>query len=156
MTFITIGQYFNKLQSAILALVIIPLLVFAALYFYLSGTYADPRSEYLILIPVALLDWVMALVIFNKKIKSVRNAQGLGTKLDKYFKITIVRFSILSSASLVLALGLYLTGNDVFTLMYFAGMVLTGVLWPTSRKVSDDLQLRGDERQMVYYKQDKF
>lgn len=157
MHFITIGQYFNKLQSVLLFVLIAPLLVFIALYFRVSGTPPDPRPEYFILLPaIAGLDWLIAMVIFNKKIKSVRNAQGLGSKLDKYFQLTIVRYSILSAGSLIMALGLYVTKSDIFTWIYVAGWVLPAILWPTGRKISDDLALKGDEREMVHYKKDMF
>jgi hypothetical protein len=63
---------------------------------------------------------------------------------------------MLSSASLILAVGLYLSNSNVFTALYLAGLVLSGILWPTDRKVSADLRLRGDEREMVYFKKDKF
>jgi hypothetical protein len=157
MNFLTIGQYFNKLQSALLFILIVPLLIFTTLYLFAHGMAEDQLSEYYIVISAAVvLDWFMAVVIFNKKIKSARNQQGLGAKLDKYFKLTIVRYSVLSSASLLLAVGLYLSGSDVFMAMYMVGLLIAGILWPTSRRVSDDLKLRGDEREMVYYKKDTF
>ena len=157
MRFITITQYFNKLQSVLLVLLIVPLLIFTGLYFF-SGEIAPDRSmEYLVIIPLlVLLDWLIASIIFNKKIKSVRNAQGLGAKLDKYFHITIVRYCFLSAASLVMALGFYLTGSDLFIGLYVVGLLWSGFLWPSARRVCGDLKLRGDEYEMVYYKRDQF
>ena len=157
MTFITIGQYFNKLQIVFLVLLMVPLLAFIALYFVSGETTQDVRMEYYVIIPsLFLLEWSLAMIMFNKKIKSVRKAQGLGPKLDKYFGLTIVRFSLLSSASLILAVGFYLSKSDVFTALFAAGLVFAGILWPTSGKVTNDLQLRGDEREMVYFKKDTF
>ena len=157
MDFITITQYFNKLQSALFLLLIAPLLVFIALYVFVNGMPPDPRSEYFIIFPaVVLTDWLMAVIIFNKKIKSVRNEQGLGAKLAKYFSIAIVRYSLLSAGSLILALGLYLSGSDLFIVLYAVGLVLSTIVWPTGRRVCHDLRLKGDEREMVYYKKDNF
>jgi hypothetical protein len=157
MNFITIGQYFNKLQSALLALMIVPLLVFIALHVFFADVPSDPGIEYFVFIcPVVVLDWLMAMILFNKKIKSARNAQGLGAKLDKYFGLTIVRFSFFSVGSLLTAVGFYLSASDVFTGIYLMGMVLSAFFWPTSPKVSRDLRLRGDEREMVYFKKDQF
>ena len=157
MRFFTITQYFNKLQSVLFILLIVPLLVFTALYFFMSDIAPLPQKEYYIVIPLTvLLEWLLAVIIFNKKIKSARNEQGLGAKLDKYFGITILRYGFLSSASLILAAGFFLSGNDIFTTLYLAGLVFTGILWPTTRKVSNDLRLRGDEREMVYFKKDNF
>lgn len=157
MSFLTIGQYFDKLYSLLFLLLIVPLLIFTALYFFVTGPLPEPPLEYtLVLSAVVTLDWLMAMIIFNKKIKSARNGQGLAVKLDKYFKITIVRYGLLSSASLMLAGGWVLSRSDVFTGMYLSGLVLAGVLWPTPGKVCGDLSLRGDERVMVYYKKDSF
>ena len=157
MNFLTIGQYFNKLYSLLFLLLIVPLLIFTTLYLLVTGPLPEPPLEYtIVLSAVVALDWLMAMIFFNKKIKSVRNGQGLGAKLDKYFKITIVRFSLLSSASLMLAAGWFLSRSDIFTAMYLSGLVLAGVLWPTPGKVCGDLALRGDERVMVYYKKDRF
>ena len=158
MNFISITQYFNKLHSALLGLLIVPLLVFIALYFFLNGSPPSPRNAYLIMIvsSAMLMDWWVAMLIFNKKIKSARNEQGLGRKLDKYFQITIVRYSLFSSGSLIMALGLYLSRNDIFAGLYLAGLVVAGILWPTGAKACSDLRLRGDEREMVYFKKDVF
>jgi hypothetical protein len=157
MDFISITQYFNKLQSALFLLLIGPLLVFIVLHFYLGETAADVRIDYVVAISVAVVaDWLVAAILFNKKIKSVRNAQGLGAKLDKYFGITIVRFAFLSSASLLMALGFYLSGSDVFTTIYLLGLIISALVWPTSPRVCRHLRLRGDEREMVYFKKDTF
>ena len=157
MSFLTIGQYFNKLQSALLLILLVPVMIFTAIFFLTSEMPQDTALEYYVVFTVAvMLDWCMALIIFNKKIKSLRNQQGLGAKLDKYFRLTIVRYSILSSASLVLAVALYFTGSDVFMALYLIGLVLAALLWPTPGRVAGDLKLRGDEREMVYYKKDVF
>lgn len=157
MNFITIGQYFNKLHSALFLLLTVPLLVFITLYFSPAEMPPDPRMEFLIGLPsAALADWLLATIFFNKKIKSARNAQGLGAKLNKYFEITIVRYGLVSAGSLILAVGLCLTESDIFTGVYLAGLAGSAVLWPTSRKVARDLALRGDEREMVYFKKDAF
>ena len=163
MNFISITQYFNKLHSALFALMIVPLLLFIALYFLLPEMPPVPRTEYFILreycimiVSAVLVAWLMATIIFNKKIKSARNEQGLGAKLDKYFQITIVRYRLLSTASLLMAFGLYLTRSDIFSGLYLAGLIVSAVLWPTGRKVTHDLRLKGDEREMVYFKKDAF
>jgi hypothetical protein len=157
MSFLTIGQYFNKLQSALLLLLMAPLLLFIALHVYISATPSDLRREYFVFtcLPV-VLDWLVATILFNKKIKSVRNVQGLGAKLDKYFCLTIVRFSFFSAGSMLIAVGFYLSASDVFTGIYLVGLALSLFFWPTSQRVSRHLRLRGDEREMVYFKKDRF
>lgn len=157
MNFITITQYFNKLYSVLFALLMVPLLIFIALYFFINGLPSSSPVEYIIVILIAtLLDWSAAWLIFDKKIKSLRNEQGLGGKLDKYFQVTVVRYGLLSSGSFMLAAGLYLFRNDLFTVTYLGSLILACILWPTGRKVCRDLRLKGDEKEMVFFKKDVF
>jgi hypothetical protein len=157
MNFFTIAQYFNKLNSVLFLLMMMPLLGFIAIYFFPNPSPAGPWDNTVIgIFSLVTLGWILAKIRFDKKIKSVRNAQGLGTKLDNYFEITIVRYSFLSAGSLLLALGLYLSDNDVFAVVYFAGLVLSALHWPTAGKACRDLKLKGDEREMVYFKKDRF
>ena len=157
MSFITISQYLNKLQILFFLLLMVPLLVFIAVYFFIPDKPADPRMEYFILIPsAAFLDWLLAMILFDKQIKSARNAQGLGAKLAKYSEITTVRYCFHCCAGLILALGLFLSASDVFTVFYMASLGLSLLYWPTGRRVSRELMLKGDEREMVYFRKDKF
>jgi len=157
MSFISIHQYFNKLQIVFLVLLMAPLLTFIVLHVLPEQDQPYAGMVYYVIIPsVAIIDWIMAIITFNKKIKSARIAQGLGAKLDKYFHITIVRYSLLASSGLILAVGFYLTGNDTFTGIYLATLFYSAFLWPTGPRVSADLRLKGDEREMVYFKRDKF
>jgi hypothetical protein len=158
MNFITISQYFNRLQILFFILLMMPLLVFIAVYFFLPDNPADDRMEYLIIIipTAALLDWLVGIIIFNKKIKSARKAQGLGAKLEKYFEITIVRYCFLSSVGMILAVGFFLSASDVFTALYLLNLLMSILYWPTGPKVSRDLMLKGDEHEMVYFKKDRF
>jgi hypothetical protein len=156
MNFITIGQYFNKLQIVFFILLILPLLVFIAIHFLNIEPLREASPEILTLIPfLALLEWFLAIVIFNKKIKSARNQQGLGAKLAKYFNITIVRNSFLASSGLMLAAGYLITHNDAFTGLYVVNVILTLFFWPSGPRVAGELMLKGDERDMVYFKKDK-
>lgn len=156
MNFLTISQYFNKLQILFFVLLILPLLVFITLYVFVDKN-SVVRFEYYILIPsLALIEWMMAIIFFNKKIKSARAEQGLGAKLDKYFYITIVRYSFLAASGLILAIGYFLTRSDMFTIMYLASLLFSFLYWPTGPRVAAELMLRGDEREMVYFKKDSF
>lgn len=157
MNFITISQYFNKLQILFFVLLMMPLLIFIAVYFFFPDNPADYRMEYFIIIPAAaFFDWLVGIIMFNKKIKSARKAQGLGAKLEKYFEITIVRYWFLASAGMILAVGFFLSASDVFTALYLLNLIMSVLYWPTGPKVSRELMLKGDEREMVYFKKDRF
>lgn len=157
MQFLTIGQYFYKLYNAVLLILLVPIVAFIMVYFQVSGALAPAQQSYALLITLALivlLAWIVIFIFFNKKIKPIRTGQGLRIKLEKYFYLTIVRYLILSIGCMVLAFGFHQTADDLFTGMFVLNLVLAGVLWPTAAKTSKDLKLRGDEREMVFYKKD--
>lgn len=159
MDFLTIGQYFNKLFSALLVILLAPIVAFIVIY--LGPGPADPDGTSLtlsgfLMLAIVVIDWLIIFISFDKKIKSIRNGQGLRIKLEKYYRLTIVRYMLAAGGCLVLASGFYFTGDDVFTGIFVASLVATAALWPTSPKVCNDLKLKGDEREMVYYKKDDF
>jgi uncharacterized membrane protein YoaK (UPF0700 family) len=107
-------------------------------------------------ISITITLWMLLIFFYVKKIKSARKGQGLREKLEKYFRLTIVRYSLIVVASLMLAGGFYQTRSDIYTLGFVSYLILAGVIWPTASKVSRELKLRGDEREMVFFKKDKF
>lgn len=157
MQFTSIGQYFYKIYSALLMILLLPIFTFTAVYLTLPDVSLWQRSNVFLLgtVLLVLCFWLIGFTFFVKKIKSIRLRQGLGLKLEKYFYITIVRYMLCMIACLILALGFYLTGDDRLTNLFAVNLLALGLLWPTSGKVCNDLKLRGDEREMVYYKKDQ-
>jgi hypothetical protein len=157
MKFIFIGQYFYKLYSTVLCIVLLPLFTFIVAYAFSPPPIPSQHSFLLLsaLAAVVISDWLTVFIFFNKKIKSIRHHQGLRLKLEKYFHLTIVRYILIGSGGMVLALGFFITGNDLFTALFVINLLLAGLIWPLPPKVSNDLALRGDEREMVYYKKDE-
>lgn len=158
MQFITIEQYFYKLYNALLFILLVPIFGFIFVYFQPSAVNTIQESFHLRLqfSAIIVIDWLVMFYLYNKKIKSIRKGQGLRIKLEKYFDLTIVRFMIIISGSLILAVGFYFRRDDFITGLFALNLILAGILWPLPSKVCNDLKLKGDEREMVYYKKDYF
>jgi hypothetical protein len=157
MDFTSINEYFYKFSSTLLVILLLPISTF--IFFLLSSgpAQAFPLSgHYAIIAATVILLWIINFIFFNKKIKSVRKRQGLREKLEKYFVITIVRFSIFGLCALILSVAFFFSRDNFFTIAFIFQLLLCGILWPRAAKVSGDLKLRGDEREMVYYKKDSF
>jgi hypothetical protein len=159
MEFITISQYFYKLYNVLLLVLLIP--IFAFIFIYVWVAPVDFHS-YLLwpyrigLTTLVAVDWLVMLFFHSKKMKSIRNDQGLRTKLEKYFQLTIVRYTAVGFGCILLAVGFYLIHDDFITGLFALNLISLGFLWPTASKVCNELKLRGDEREMVYYKKDSF
>jgi hypothetical protein len=159
MEFITINQYFYKLYAAVLVILLLPILAFITAYFqYTSFEFQQAQSLTVLfqLAGVATFCWAVLLVISVKKIKSIRHAQGLRAKLEKYFYLTIVRYMLIALGSLTLAFGFLTTRDDRFTGIFVVNLILAVAIWPRPARVCRELKLRGDEREMVYFKKDSF
>lgn len=157
MEFTSITEYFYKIYSRTTLIILLPAVAFVFTYLQPAQSRDDRAQHFTTLLITATLlifAWAVVFIFFNKKIKTVRKRQGLREKLEKYFLITTVRYSVFSACSLLLALMFYLTRVDLFVLAFLVQIVVCVFVWPTPAKVSGDLRLKGDEREMVYYKKD--
>ena len=143
---------------------LIPLLAFVALYWQMQiGNIegALKQDEYLtqiLLIALSFLvltDWTISIILFQRGVRAARTLDSLGKKLDRYFTFTLLRFSLVVSGSVGLAIGFYLTESQVFTILFGSSLALLLLFWPTPSKACDDLELKGDERTLVQFKKDK-
>jgi hypothetical protein len=156
MEYFTIGQYFTKLHIRLLMIVLILIIAFVAAYLLTASELeSNPWLTLTQIASIIAVNWGIAFLYYLKKIKSIAKDQGLGLKLTKFFYLTIVRYIIIALGCLFLLYSFYLTHDDIITGIFAANLALMGVLWPTSPKVCRDLKLRGDEREMVYYKKDQ-
>jgi hypothetical protein len=157
MQYHSLTEYFYKCYSMTMLIVLMPIFVQIMLYLGPSTDETTIAEEpvLFVLISIAIIAcWSMLALYSNKKIKSLRNRQGLGEKLDKYFHLTIVRFLFLSIAGLIFAFGFFIAHNDVFTIGFVFNLLISAMLWPFPGTVCRQLKLKGDEREMVYHRRD--
>jgi hypothetical protein len=156
MEYFTIGQYFTKLHIRLLMIILVLIIMFVGAYFL---TTFDPEPQPWLtrteMLSISIADWLIVFLYYLKKIKSIAKDQGLGLKLTRFFYLTIVRYIIIAFGCLFLVYSFYISKDDVITAVFVGNLLLMAVLWPTSAKVCKDLKLRGDEREMVYFKKDE-
>lgn len=163
MKYNSIREYFYKFHNLLFTIILVPLLAFVLLYWMIQqgevvGPMRDDEDVKQLLVigfgAMACLDWLISFVFFNQGLHAARKLVSLGERLDKYYSISLVRFLIIISGSLGLAIGFYLTEDQRFTLFSGINLLLLLLVWPRSVKVCNDLQLRGDERKMIHQKKD--
>lgn len=157
MEFFTINQYFNKLYSVLLSILLFPIALFCILFIATDTPFDHPFPVAMRYVWYAIVftDWIFVIVLFNKKIRIIRNVQGLGMKLQMYYRLTIVRYALGASGGLALAIGYFLTGDTYLTILFVSSLLVMVAMWPRSGKVCHDLKLKGDEREMVYFRKDQ-
>ena len=163
MNYSSLREYFYKLHNLLYGIVLIPLLAFVVLYWQMQtgnihGVLRQNEYQNQVLLIalsfIVLIDWMISLIMFKRGLKATRTLDSLGKKLDRYYLFTVLRFGLIVSGSLGLAIGFYLTENQLFTILFVSSFAMLIFFWPTPAKVCNDLLLKNDERTLVLYKKD--
>jgi hypothetical protein len=164
MNFSSLKEYFFKLYNAAMRRMLFPLATFLGIYYlFLSGLispFIQDESMINIMLMVYPTIILIALTIVHLGIRKLLKANtdivGLGKKLDLFYEVTRRKMKMMLQVSVFTATGFLLTGHEWFSL-YFAGIILWFFFqWPSPRKASRLLKLKGDERSMVMTKGEAF
>jgi hypothetical protein len=164
MNFSSLKEYFYKLYNSGMKHMLVPILVFLGLYYiFLSGIISPflVQEEVVIALLIAYpVVVVVALTIVHlgiqRRLKANSNLVGLGNKLDFFYELTRTKMKAALWISMFIASGFLLTAHAWFSI-YFSCVFLWFLFqWPSPRKASNQLKLRGDERKMVMTKGEAF
>ena len=86
----------------------------------------------------------------RKRLKGVVTSD----KMDKYYYLSLGRIMTGALASVVVAIGLLLTGSEIFSVFFLGILLWMTYQWPTPKRMCAELLLKGDEREMVLYKRE--
>ena len=164
MNFSSIREYFYKLNSRCYIFVLVPLAAFIFIYFYREERKALPPIQdawigQIILIGACLITLINLTTVHwlsRKRLRTYALLVGLGNKLDKYYEIILLRFNASCITALLMAVGALLTENENFGFCFIIILLWMALQWPTSRKACRELELKGDEYEMVFYKKESF
>jgi len=163
MKFNSVKEYFLKLNNTGYQLMMVPLILF--IYFYTQSYFLHsqpliepPMGDYLLLILIGLSVAVLTIVQIKsaKKANRIATEVGLGIKLEKLGTVLIARMVWKAAITLLMPIGLVVTGNQLFSVLFGITLAWFFLQWPTPGRVSELLKLRGDEREMVLSKGEAF
>ncbi|NOS56338.1 MAG: hypothetical protein HOP37_08800 [Cyclobacteriaceae bacterium] len=164
MNYSSLREFFYKLYNICLLMMFLPIGTFLVIYYLLLTNQISPsiQSEQveqiiLIVFPIlAVLDLTIVHLVVRRKFSLLNREISLGVRLEKYFSVAVIRLSAIVATSLFMAAGLFLTGSEWFAIFFLVLVIWLAFQWPTPRRVSKDLKLRGDEEQMVLTKGEAF
>jgi hypothetical protein len=155
MKFQSVKEYFYKLNTIGFILLLVPLVVFIFLY-YLPTDRAilikDWRVDVLLLgmfSLVFILDLTIVQWLWKEKIRKLTKVIELASKMDGYFMASIRRLASYSVCSLLMALGFFLTADQLFTGLF---LIVAGFMFlhrPSRNSFCATLNIRGTERDMI-------
>ena len=164
MNFISLREYFYKLANRCYLLVLLPLSVFIYIYYQLLSRKIESLTQDELLVTdilaaavgLSLINLTTVHWLSKRRLKKYAAEIGLGHKLDRYLEIIMLRIGACSASSLLMAIGLLITGSEWFAVVFIVILFWVLLQWPSSRKACRDLRLKGDEYEMVLLKKDKF
>lgn len=155
MKFSTVREYFQKLHNILSAIVLVPVLCFG--YIYLEAGYGSgpmPVPERGDILSYVLISLQMALVIaslgmFSKRLHAVRKIETLRGRLDAYGRAIVIRFVFMTVIAFLGVAGLLFTANPIHVGLFVLLMIVLSFWWPSPHKLSRDLRLGREEREVV-------
>lgn len=162
MEFLSIKEYFYKLNTIGFILLLLPIGLFIFLYFHLIShpPIITDKSHVLTIAGFMLAAFLIALTIvhwvFTAKIRRLKRSLELANKMDGFFRVTLIRMAVYSCCSLVMAAGFFLTGNAGFTAMFILLLLLTSFQWPSPASFCRHLGLGHIERDMIMNNRDLY
>ena len=158
MKYNSIGEYFYKLSNRCLALILLPILTILSTYLVLlyfnRSTFLFnwdwPTWKIMILevgIIMALLSFVMVMVI--AKLKRLAPEPSLGKRLSGYISIVMLRSWSFSFMLLTIGLITFMTSDLIFLYPLPGVALLFLIYWPSPARMSTDLRLKPEERDII-------
>jgi hypothetical protein len=164
MNFSSLREFFYKVYNICLIVMFIPIAVFLAAYYLLltnkvSAIVVEENMLNTILVTFPIIAIFILTIVHlqaGKRFSRLMPEPSLGIRLEQYFPIAFLRIAGVVISSTLMALGLFLTGNEYFTIYFSVLLIWLFFIWPTPTRVSKDLKLKGDEQKMVLTKGEAF
>ena len=159
MRYNSIGEYFYRLSNRCLVLALIPVILVWIAYlinqYFLSGLpWLQPGQKILLIaiggvgIIIILIFWVQAGVV-KSKLKKILTEPSLGVKIKQYIPIVLIRFRSFSFMLLMIGLSVFLTAELLFLYLLLVPLLLFMTYWPVRWRVSKDLRLKHEEKEIL-------
>lgn len=162
MNFLSIKEYFYKLNTIGFILLLLPIGLFIFLYFHqiTHPPTVDDKSHILIVgeVVLGIVFIVLTTVhwLWVAGIKRLKKVLELAVRMDRYFLLTLQKLIAYSGCSFLSAFGFYLTGHPGFTALFILLLMAIAFQWPSPASFCRHLSLGHIERDMVMKNQDLY
>jgi hypothetical protein len=155
MKFLSINEFFYKLNTIGFILLLLPLVTFIFLFlrtehgpFY----FTEPDGVKGLVIGASVIFLAILTIVHLRKKTKVRELKSLielSRKMDGYGEIFFFRMYLYSFTSFLSVLGFFLTGSSYFTSLLLLIVVVSAGQWPFRSSFCKLLELNRNETEMV-------
>lgn len=155
-------NYLNKLNNIFHGIIAVPLIVFAFLFLELDsggfkpifgGRYYYIESGILFLLSLVFIGWLFSW--FKKQVTIVAaSEENLEVRLERYKEISIRFYLLMTGPGALAIILMFLTGEVSFSLIYILELFLLSLKRPSVQNISNNLNLKAEEREIVMKKKE--
>ncbi len=164
MKFNSVKEFFFKLYNRGYQFMMIPLILFIFFYsqrYFYPYQYWQVPTEYVPYLPwgIGIGSLIILTIVHytsSKRTVEISREVGLGIKLEKFGTVLTRKMLLSASVALIQLVGLVLTGDQSFSILFGVMLVWYFFQWPQPARVASWLKLRGDEKEMVISKGEAF
>lgn len=113
---------------------------------------SDPHTAYIlktVLIFILIVIAPISYLLPQKQINNIDKEQKLTVKLAAYHTASLIRFALMNSAGIFIALGFMLTANTNLIFLQAVVILFFLIYKPSPFKIASDLELDQNERQQI-------
>ena len=113
---------------------------------------SDPHTAFILKTVLILILIVIAPISYllpQRQINRIEKDQKLTAKLAAYHMASLIRFGLMNSAGILIALGFMLTANTNLIFLQAVVLLFFIIYKPTPFKIVSDLELNEKERQQI-------
>ncbi len=150
-----IRQIYRSTERLTVLLLVLALPVFGLVYLYQTSGTLDwnlpelPAFGLWILVGVSSAILIAQYVVFHNKIKLTFVESALVGKVKIYCDATKNRFLYLFGVSILTSIGLLLTQNPLFTLIFAVTMVFFSLAKPSPDRMARLMKLKKEDRELI-------
>lgn len=153
-------NYLNRLNNIFHGIIAIPLVSFSFLYLEIDSGDLVPifgeRSYYIEAAVLFLLSLMFILWLFSKFKRDTDEILGmdedLKTRLTRFAGISIKFYLWMTAPGVIAIILMFFTGEVSFSLIYILELFLLSLKRPSVQNLSNSLNLKGEEREIVIKK----
>jgi len=160
MNFLSVKEFFYKINTIGFILLLMSVLVFVFLHYFTLDRFPDiyETQAQIVLLEVLVAVAVVGLTsvhwLCRIRMQRLRSQAELAKKMDGYFVLVVIRHGAYVVASMIMAAGYYLTHSAYFTGSFIVMVLVLLAQWPGPARFCLAFRLRGPDRDLVMHNQD--
>ncbi len=160
MNFLSVKEFFYKVNTIGFILLLFPIIVFLYIHIYAMKSFpimmevTKHNMLFIFLTTVVAAILTVVNLIWRSRIRHMRSYLELSKKMEGFFVLFVIRNSVYAVCLLLTGGGYYLTHSIYFTCAFMLILVVLLVQWPGPKRFCRVFELKGSERDLVLHNWD--